>query len=85
MNPITKTFKETLEVYLKLRDTDEILNSQYFDSFGYDIDGYIEYFEDAVLSNDTQEMQVILHNLKQQVEATQKLVAGLKGLNFRYS
>jgi hypothetical protein len=84
MKKLVKEIEGLLIMYKALRDSDELLNSEYFDSMSYDIDGYEEAVFEAEDSNDIDELEDIKKNLKNQVEAFTKMVIAMKQVKFIY-
>jgi hypothetical protein len=80
-----KKFEELLKKYSGLRDSDVILSSDYFDSFGYDIDGYREALFEATESEDKEWLIEELTSLETQVDHVAMLVNALNGINMRFS
>jgi len=80
-----KKFEELLKKYSELRDSDVILSSDYFDSFGYDIDGYRETLYEATESEDKEWLIEELTSLETQVDHVAMLVDALNGINMRFS
>lgn len=84
MKELVKDIDALLVMYRTLRDSDDIINSEYFDSISYDINGYDEAVFEAEDSDDVEELERIKKNLKKQVEAFTKMVIAMKQVNFIY-
>jgi hypothetical protein len=74
-------FEALITMYDALRDTEEILNSDYHDQILYDIDGYRSEYEEH---GSPENRQKLYDSLKKQVEAMTKLVIAMKNINFTY-
>lgn len=84
MKDLELKLESLLTMYKTLRDTDEILTSEYFDAIGYDIDGYSEAIYEALESEDIDELRDIESNLENQVSTFSKLVIAMKNIKFIY-
>lgn len=84
MNRTEQNFSAMLTMYKTLRDTDEILNSEYFDAVSYDIDGYESTFNEYSIEEDYCEIEKLYEELKKQVSHVSKLVIATKNLNFKF-
>jgi hypothetical protein len=83
MGKLKKEFEALLIMYRTLRDTEEILDSVYFDTISYDIEGYEETLYE--IGNDFGWLEEETEKLRAQVSAVSQLVIAMKKLDFRYS
>ncbi len=83
MGKLKKEFEALLIMYRTLRDTEEILDSVYFDTISYDIEGYEETLYE--IGNDFEWLEEETEKLRAQVSAVSQLVIAMKKLDFRYS
>lgn len=74
-----------LTMYRTLRDSDELLESEYFDAISYDIQGYEEAIFEALYDSDMDELRDIESNLENQVSTFSKLVIAMKNIKFIYA
>jgi len=76
--------EKLMTLYRELRDTDEILRSEYFDPISYDIQGYEEAIFDAEYDEDIECLKDIKLSLKNQIKAFTKMVTAIKKVKFIY-
>lgn len=84
MKDLELKLESLLTMYKTLRDTDEILTSEYFDAISYDIQGYEEAIFEAFEDGDLEELRDIESNLENQVSTFSKLVIAMKNIKFIY-
>ena len=84
MKKVREEFDALVIMYRTLRDSDEIVNSDMFDSITFDIDGYCEEFERAEMDGDESGAQCLVSLLRKQVGYVSTYVIALKNINFRY-
>lgn len=84
MKKLVAEIESLMTLYRALRDTDEILTSEYFDQISYDIQGYEEAIWDAEYDEDIEDLKAIKLRLKNQVEAFTKMVIAMKKVKFIY-
>ena len=85
MRTITDLYEEFdmyLTMYKVARDSEEILNSDYFDAISFDIEGFDQSFIEAEMNRDFDEMKDLIDKIKVQVSNASKLIIAMKNMTF---